>query len=88
MLDKHPYLRPIPGQNDPYLARKASEVAEVEAQENTRCMALDALDGLPFPAFLEVFEAALEARPDIDPELLEAFSNRVGTMAHMKGRDR
>lgn len=69
----------IPGQTDPYLARKASEVATFD-------MATEGLRGLPFPAFLEAFEAALEARPDIDPQQLEQFANRVGRVAHMKGR--
>ena len=70
----------IPGQNDPYLARLASEKATYD-------MATEGLRGLPFPAFLEAFEAALEARPDIDPQQLEQFANRVGRVAHLKGRD-
>lgn len=68
----------IPGQNDPHLARLASEAATFD-------MATEGLRGLPFPAFLEAFEAALEARPDIQPTDLEEFSNRVRRIAWKKG---
>lgn len=78
-MTKHPRLRPIPGQSDPHVARLAKYRADY-------LMATDALRDLPFPAMLEAFQEVLEARPDVDPETLEQFANRIGRRAHMEGR--
>ena len=78
-MTKHPRLQPI-GQRDPHLERLAKYQADF-------LMADDALRSLPFAALLEVVEAAIEARPDIDAGKLEAFANRMGRRAHMEGRN-
>ncbi|MHA7852225.1 hypothetical protein [Roseovarius sp.] len=77
-MTKHPRLQPI-GQRDPHLERLAKYQADF-------LMAEDALRSLPFAAVLEVVEAVIEARPDVDAKALEAFANRIGRRAHMEGR--
>lgn len=39
-----------------------------------------------FKALCDAIVEIISHRADIDPDLLEALSNRLGTMAHMEGR--
>ena len=71
-------LQPIPGQHDPHLARIASQKAN-------SIMATDALRDLPFAALLDVVEAVIEARPDVDGPALEKHSDRLRRIAWKNG---
>jgi len=73
-------IKPIPGQKDPYLARVASQAAALR-------MLQEAMQSLSFADILDEVEAAIEARPDVDAQLLEGFANRIGRRAHMEARN-
>ena len=73
-------IKPIPGQNDPHLERVASQAAALR-------MLQEAMQSLSFADVLDEVEAAIEARPDVDAQLLEGFANRIGRRAHMEARN-
>lgn len=57
-----------------------------QSQRNTADLATEALAALSDTHMLQVIEAHLSARP-ISPEIIEAFSNKLGRLAHMKARN-
>ena len=40
-----------------------------------------------FTLMLDSFSAQIEAAPDLNPEVLEQWANKMGRYAHMKGRE-
>ena len=50
-------------------------------------MLQEAMQSLSFADILDEVEAAIEARPDVDAQLLEGFANRIGRRAHMEARN-
>lgn len=47
------------------------------AQESAVVMATDALASLSAPYLFDVIEAHIEGRPDVNPEALERFADRL-----------
>ncbi|EDM71074.1 hypothetical protein RAZWK3B_16795 [Roseobacter sp. AzwK-3b] len=78
-MTKHPRLQPIPDARDPHLEGLAKHTIDY-------AMAEAALRDLPFDMALHVFEAVIEARPDVDADALEHLANRLGRRAHMEAR--
>jgi len=76
----HPRLKAIPGCEDPHLANTAK-------LRNDMQMAVEGLQSLPFQAALHVVEQHLEARPDIDGDELEQFTDRLRQLAWKRQRD-
>jgi len=77
---KHDRLKPIPGQHDPHIERLARH-------SSAAAMLVDASAALDFDALCDAVEAAIEARPDTNPQRLEALANTLGLRAHLEGRE-
>jgi len=52
-----------------------------ERQGETAMMVVEGLAAMSFDAMLDVVEAHIEARPDVDHEKLDRFCNRRGRQA-------
>lgn len=76
-MSKDPRLWPLP---------QPVNISQTENDRINRHMANEGLSDLPFEKMIDVIMSHIYGRKDIDPDLLEQFSNKMGQLAHNEGR--